>query len=225
MIDAIVVPQGAEYKAVCRAINKNKNSSLPIISIPIGFNQAKAETQIAHLKSLNIQQLVMVGLCGSLSDQYSVGDVVLYQSCFDPHQQITLETDEKLTKTIHHYLSSGSLVTSYTSDRVVNLASEKQQLFQTYQTDVVDMEGFSYLQILQSHNIAVAILRVVSDDSKHDIPDLAQTINDQGKLKALPLTIAMLKHPLGAIQLIKGSLKGLKQLEKIVRQLNLVVNM
>ncbi len=224
MIDAIVVPQGAEYKAVCRAIDKEKHSSLAIISIPMGINQAKVAAKIAYLKSLNVKRLVMMGLCGGLSKQYSVGDVVLYQSCFDPHKQISLETDRELTTTIHDYLPSASLVTSYTSDRVVNLASEKQQIYRTYQTDVVDMEGFSYLQLLQKQNIAVAILRVISDDPQHDIPDLTQAISDQGELKILPLTVTMLKHPLAAIQLIKGSLKGLKKLENTVQKLTSITN-
>ena len=224
MIDAIVVPQGAEYKAVCRGLEKEKHSALAIISIPMGFNQTKVAAKIADLKSLNVRRLVIMGLCGSLSEEYSVGDVVLYQSCFDPHQQITLETDQELTTTIHHYLPSASLVTSYTSDRVVNLASEKQQLHHNYQTDVVDMEGFSYLQLLQNQNIAVAILRVISDDPTHDIPDLTQAISDQGQLKILSLIVVMLKHPLAAIQLIKGSLKGLKKLEKTVKTLRLINN-
>ncbi len=224
MIDAIVVPQGAEYKAVCRGVEKDQHSSLTVVSIPIGFNQTKVAATVAYLKSLNVERLVIMGLCGSLSEQYSVGDVVLYQSCFDPHQQITLKTAQELTTTIHHYLPSASLVTSYTSDRVINLASEKQQLYRTYQTDVVDMEGFSYLQLLQSQNIAVAILRVISDDPQHDIPDLTQAINDQGQLKILSLTVVMIKHPLAAIQLIKGSLKGLKKLEKTVEKLNLIAS-
>ena len=221
MIDAIVVPQGAEYKAVYRAINQDKNSSLPIISIPIGFNQAKAQTQIDYIKSLKIKKLLIVGLCGSLSEEHSVGDVVLYQSCFDPHHQITLETDPKLTKAIHDQLSSASLVTSYTSDRAIDLASEKQKIYDTYQTDVVDMEGFSYLQLLQNHNIGVAILRVVSDHSKQDLPDLTKAISDRGPIKIFPLIIAMIQRPLAATELIKSSLKGLKQLEKTTYKLNI----
>ncbi len=224
MIDAIVVPQGAEYKAVCRAIKKETDSSLAIVSIPMGFNATKVAEKIADLQSLNVKRLVMMGLCGSLSEKYSVGDVVLYQSCFDPHKGITLETDRELTTTIHHHLPSAFLVTSYTSDRVINLASEKRQLYHTYTTDVVDMEGFSYLQLLQNHNIAVAILRVISDDPQHDIPDLSQAINKQGQLKILPLTVAMLKQPFAATQLIKGSLNGLNKLEKTVENLSLIIN-
>lgn len=219
MIDAIVVPQGAEYKSVHRAIYKSNNVSLPIISIPMGFDFSEAEATIAKIQSLNIKQLVMVGLCGSLSPKYSPGDVVIYQSCFDTRQQITLATDTQLTTAIKEKLPNSALVTGVMCDRVISLASEKQQLYRTYQTDVVDMEGFSYLQLFQTHNIPCAMIRVVSDDSKQDIPDVSKAIGDRGELKILPLTITMLNQPLAAIQLIRGSLTGLKILENTVSKL------
>ncbi len=219
MIDAIVVPQGAEYKAVCRGVKDSGSASLPILSIPMGFHQIEAEKAISHLKALNIQRIVIMGLCGSLSQKYSVGDILLYQSCFDPHQQITLQTDNKLTTNLEHHLGKVQLVSSLSCDRVINLASEKQQLYHTYKTDVIDMEGFGYLQILQDNNIAVAMLRVVSDDARYNIPDLTQTIGDRGQLKTFPLTIAMLKQPLAAIRLIKGSLQALQTLEKTAKKL------
>ncbi len=243
MIDAILVPQGTEYKAVCRGVKDSHSAStwrevpslhsgvdklratqrlspsIPIVSLPIGFHKVEGEKAASHLKALNIQRVVMMGLCGSLSKEYFIGDIVLYQSCFDPHQQVTLETDQKLTTTIHHHLATVSLVKSLTSDRVISSAQEKQQLYRTYKTDVIDMEGFGYLQLLQDHNIAVAMLRVISDDAKYDIPDLTQAIGDRGQLKTLPLTIAMVKQPLAAIRLIKGSLQGLQILETTVKQL------
>ncbi len=218
MIEAIVVPQGAEYKAVKSGINKTNNSRLPIIAIPIGFNQTEIAAKIAYLKSLKIKKLVMMGLCGGLSPKYSVGDIVIYQTCFEPNQQITLETDFSLTNSLYEQLSDASLVTGFTSDRFINLAQEKQQIYGKYQTDVIDMEGFSYLHLLKEHNIAIAILRVVSDDCRYDVPDLSQAINERGILKNLPLTIAMLKQPLAAIRFIKGSLQGLQILENIAQK-------
>lgn len=218
MIEAIVVPQGAEYKAVKGGVNTSNNSSFPIIAIPIGFNQTEVAAQLVYLKSLKIKKIVMMGLCGGLSPKYAVGDIVIYQSCFERNQQITLETDLPLTNSLYQQLPHASLVKGFTSDRFINLAQEKQQIYEKYHTDVIDMEGFGYLQLLKEHNIAVAILRVVSDDSRYDVPDLSQAINDQGTLKNLPLTIAMLKQPLATIRLIKGSLQGLQILEKIAQR-------
>lgn len=219
MIDAILVPQGAEYQAVCRGISNSPSKSTLILSIPLGFNQIAGEKVISRLKALNIQRVVMTGLCGSLSPEYCGGDIVIYQSCFDPQQQITLKTDLELITMLQQCLVTASLVTSLTSDRIISFASEKQRLHRTYQTDMVDMEGFNYLELLHQHHIAVAMFRVVSDDARSDLPDLTLAIGDDGQLKILPLTFAMLMQPLAAIRLIKGSLSGLNRLRTTVQQL------
>ncbi len=61
----------------------------------------------------------------------------------------------------------------------------------------------------------MAILRVVSDDSLHDIPDVTSAINSDGSLQPLPLALALIRQPLSATWLIRGSLKGLKILERV----------
>jgi hypothetical protein len=62
-------------------------------------------------------------------------------------------------------------------------------------------------------------LRIVSDDRCGDLPDLNQAIDSQGNLQTLPMAIALIKQPMAAIRLIKGSLTGLKALEQITVKL------
>jgi hypothetical protein len=81
------------------------------------------------------------------------------------------------------------------------------------------MEGFAYLEELQKRGIAVAMLRVVSDDLTGDLPDLSQAIDGKGNLKTASLAIAMLRQPLAATRLIRGSLIGLKALQQITTEL------
>jgi hypothetical protein len=81
------------------------------------------------------------------------------------------------------------------------------------------MEGYSYVRELQRREISVAMVRIVSDDLCGDLPDLNQAIDSQGNLQNLPMAIALIKQPMAAIRLIKGSLTGLKALEKITAQL------
>jgi hypothetical protein len=65
----------------------------------------------------------------------------------------------------------------------------------------------------------VGMIRVVSDDCFHDLPDLSAAFSPEGSLKPLPLAIGMARQPLAASRLIRGSLKGLSRLEKLSRQL------
>ena len=216
-IDTIVVPQGAEYQAVCRGLKQTNVQNVNVISIPIGMENMRQNLAQSLSQKTPPQQVLLMGLCGSLSPLYFVGDVVLYQKCWNLKCS-TVKTNPELTQMIQLKLSV-DVVTGLTSDRPICQAVEKLQLSQTYPVSVVDMEGYGYIQELQHQEISVTMLRVVSDDLTGDIPDLNGAIDPQGNLQALPMAIAFLQQPLAAIGLIRGSLTGLKNLQQITTQL------
>lgn len=94
-IQTILVPQGAEYQTVCRGLSQINSPKPLILPIPIG---CKSLTQ--HLEKLPLPKLheniVLMGLCGSLSPQYEVGDVVIYQECVNESNS-TQSCDHELT--------------------------------------------------------------------------------------------------------------------------------
>jgi nucleoside phosphorylase len=92
------------------------------------------------------------------------------------------------------------------SDRLIWSAAEKRHLGRG--VDVVDMEGFAALEFFLPQGVPTAMLRVVSDDEHHDIPDLTPAFNSDGSLQ-----------PLAATRLIRGSLVGLKVLEQVTKLL------
>lgn len=179
----------------------------------------------------------MLGLCGSLSDRHRVGESVLYQDCLSlstalPSKELedtnTAATDfsethppifcdRSLTTQLHQLINQADLVKALTSDRVICTAAEKRSLAKY--ADVVDMESYFALDFLSQTNIPVAILRVVSDGSDRDIPDLSKAFNSDGSLQILPTVIGMIRQPIAALHLIQGSLKGLEVVERIVSQL------
>ncbi|NJK63332.1 MAG: hypothetical protein HC921_12205 [Synechococcaceae cyanobacterium SM2_3_1] len=113
-------------------------------------------------------------------------------------------------------------VKALTTPRVISLAKEKQQLGQFYGAEVVDMEGYALLQLFQDlamPAVAMSVLRVISDDCYHDIPDLSSTIDLQGQLRWGTLTLGLVRQPLPAWHLIRGSLKGLTVLEHTIQNL------
>ncbi|WP_303862703.1 phosphorylase [Cylindrospermopsis raciborskii] len=234
MIKTIFVPQGSEYQAVYRGLNsvfRNSvsNSKIQVIGIPMGISslQEFLTRKYQHLKQSN-QRILLMGLCGSLHGSYRVGDTVLYEKCIYEKKQLDktnpvnstnqINCDISLTQDIYERIGNRvSLVRGITSDTVVFKSSEKRSLHQKFGADVVDMEGFGFLEFFQGTGISTAILRVVSDDSTHDIPDLTKTINSQGLLEILPLVITLTRQPIAAGHLIRGSLRGLKQLETVTR--------
>jgi hypothetical protein len=79
------------------------------------------------------------------------------------------------------------------------------------------MEGARVLAALLGQK--VAMVRVISDEVGQNLPDLAPAIDNQGNLQPLPLARQMLIRPVAALNLIRGSLKGLSQLAGVAQQL------
>lgn len=222
-IQMILVPQGAEYKAVCRGLSRFACSQPTVVPIPVGSKPLTRYLQklladgcfLNHPRS----QVLVMGLCGSLKHRYALGEIVLYQDCIylvnaaNPGLQ---SCDSTLTALLYSSIPEKiSLVKGLTSDRIIWSAEEKRTLGKQYNADVVDMEGFAILDLLAQSGVAVSMLRVISDDCQHDIPDLNSCISPDGSLQPLPLASRMLRQPIAATQLIRGSLRGLQVLEKV----------
>ena len=216
-INTIVVPQGAEYQAVCRGLAQAKIKNVRVVPIPIGVKQIERVLS-EHCEIIdNSSGILIMGLCGSLSNLCAIGDALLVESCKDVNYNL-IKLNALLTAEIGEKLAIKT-VAALTSDRVITLAQEKLNLARQYSADLVEMEGYSYVVELQNQDKAVAMLRVVSDDSYSDIPDLNRAIDPQGNLKSLPMAIALIEQPLAAVRLIKGSFAGLKALEQITAKL------
>jgi nucleoside phosphorylase len=228
-VDLILVPQGAEYLAVAKGLNRANSIRKPqILSIPVGIEPVtRYLTRIQarnFVKGSSLKVLVM-GLCGSLSPQYDVGDVAVYQECLlksnkNDDRFLVRSLDVQLTNLVGKKLQAkNNLVRGLTSDRLIWQSKEKLQLGQIYNASVVDMEGYAVLEVLHRDKIRLATIRVVSDDCERDIPNLNNAISDDGKIQTWQLAVSAIERPLATFRLIKGSLIGLKRLEQITTQL------
>jgi Phosphorylase superfamily len=238
LVHTILVPQGLEYRAVCRGLRQVAASSRPtVLAIPLGTP--------ALIRQLHAwqgapffapgQRVLIMGLCGALVPRYRVGAAVLYNACVCREDDVlgdspadplgaaltVMACDRPLTNLLKQKLpATMPLVPGLTSLELVASAQEKHQLSQRYGTDVVDMESFAALQILSQRGVSVAVLRVVSDGSQHDLPDLTAAIDlPAGTLHPLPLAIGLLRHPIAAAHLIRGAMHGLKSLQAVTHSL------
>lgn len=227
----ILVPQGAEYHAVRRGIASLPSSSgLPLVyPIPMGGEpvtgfclQWMREILPDHVSDAEHYRpkILVLGLAGSLSPDYSVGDRVVYQQCCHLALGETLECNRSLTEFLRLRLTPHRPpIRALTSPYIITQASEKQNLGQTYNAAVVDMEGFGILKTLQSLDLPVGMVRVIGDRHNQDLPNLNATLNSQGQLDPIPLTLELLKHPLKAMNLIEGALRALPILSQMAIEL------
>ena len=224
-IQTILVPQGAEYSAVCQGIRRVEGPKPRVMAIPMGphpvaqyLEQLRQSEEIAEHGGV-----LLLGLGGSLSIHRSVGDVVICQAYIDAIKASDpqrYECDRPLIDWLTQRLKGkAGLGTGLTCDRVISAAAEKHQLGLSHTTEVVDMEGAAVLKALGRESTAVAILRVISDDCRHNLPDITSAMSPDGSLKSLPLAMSFLKQPLAAVRLIRGSLRGLQILQQVTTKL------
>jgi hypothetical protein len=218
-IQAILVPQGSEYRAVCQGLKRVSVTHLSVLPIPVSPEPATRYLQ-KLLKSgyFNSQQpgVLLMGLCGSLQTNYQIGEAVVYQGCLDGlNNSSSKACDSVLTSWLQNRLPKAPLVKALTSDRLLYTVEQKRQAAQLSGADVVDMEGFAVLNVLSQAGIAVAMVRIISDDANHNLPNLTSAISSEGTLQSLPLALGMLRNPIAATRLIRGSLRGLQALQEV----------
>jgi nucleoside phosphorylase len=220
----VLVPQGAEYQAVVGAI-KNIPHPPVILAIPVG--KLAVTKYLQDWRQINPDfsptGVILMGLGGSLSAEFGLGQAVLLESCLNyQNNQADQEkqSDRALTDWVQQKLGQNiRRVQGLTSDRVIIDASEKQELGKNFNRQVVEMEGSAVLSFFKELGIPATIIRVISDEVEQSLPDLSKIYNSQGKLNAIALTFALGKKPIAGYRLIVASLKSLKILNQITRKL------
>ena len=203
----IVVPQGAEFKAIMDGLNKSQSKSiLPVLAIPAG-SAVKAFLEQESDRFGGVTLVIVLGLCGALTDDAVVGQIGCYETCCDrsgnEYQCDRLDIG-------YEFASWNAVMT----DRVITKATDKQLLNAETNCDVVDMESVWILEFMQQRGIRVSVVRVASDAVVGDLPDLSQVFDLNGALKPMALAQAFVMRPIAALRLIRGSILGLRQLTR-----------
>lgn len=230
----ILVPQGQEYRAVLKGLRLINSSTIKVLPIPIGSQYLtvylKKWLNSEVVNSQSSMRVLVLGLCGSLSPNLRVGDVVVYQNCLpllsnssdqDPENSMAVSWDDDLALALSEKLISSHLVRGLTTDRVIATAIEKQKLGQLYPVEVVDMEGLILLNFFTKAGIKAAMVRVVSDTSYQDLPDLTTAIDQNGTLKIVTLIKVLLQYPVRGLKLISNGLKSLAVLQQLPQKLGI----
>ncbi|MBW4700110.1 MAG: hypothetical protein KME03_19845 [Aphanocapsa lilacina HA4352-LM1] len=214
--DFILVPRGAEYEAVRQGVS---DSNIAVIAIPAGPTAVKRF--LSEFSCRNGSRIWSMGLCGSLSEQLPVGQVVVYRDCRPVRPgAATLPCDPELVQASLSRLEQARLVGALDTDRVIGSAAEKQALARQFATRVVDMESYSVLEALRPADISVGVVRVVSDGAADDLPDLSGAFDGAGNLQPLALAAALVRSPLAGMRLVSSSLIALRALRTVAKRLS-----
>jgi nucleoside phosphorylase len=198
----IVVPRGAEADAVRHAVPQ-------LTVVNPGAAAAESLPEFAPGESA-----VVLGLCGALVG-LSVGDVAIYASVRDNAR--TFHLDPLLAGTLAAALPQASVVTAFTSRRVVTQVEVREVLAHRFEADVVDMEGTHLAAEFAARGVPCAMVRVVSDDATRNLPPIENVIDAKGRIRPLYLALAFARAPAAAVHFVRDVRAALAGLTEVAR--------
>ncbi len=193
-----LVPRGAEAAAVRRA-------GARVVALPAGPRAADALPDV-----LVGERIIVAGLCGALASLLPE-TVVVYEAVVDDGRWYSCDP------TLAASLTGALRAIGYTSPYIVTSASEKRKLALRTGAKVVDMEGASLAAALVARGIRFAMVRVVSDDARHDLPPLRKAIDASGTLRPERVALAFARNPFAAVRFARDSMRALAALERVAR--------
>lgn len=207
--DAIVVPRGAEARAVERGWLAPRPTTLVV---PAGAAAGRALND-----GRPIGTALVLGVCGALDPALRVGDLVVYQAISDGAVTIDLDADLAARCAIVCRSAPRRVLTV---PAVVGDLAAKTELLRSSGAAAVDMEGVAIARALHARNIRVAMVRVVSDDAATALPDLSRVYDTYGRLRPLALASALVRSPLRSVRFIVNVLTALRALRAAARLLS-----
>jgi hypothetical protein len=206
--DAIVVPRGAEARAVERGWPAPRPA---LLVVPAG---AAAGSKLAG-GALPGTALVL-GVCGALDPALQVGDIVVYARVADGADII--ELDRELAAACAAACATTPVGAANVA-RVVDSPAAKAALRAATGAAVIDMEGASIARALQRRSVRVAMVRVVSDAAAGQLPDLSDVYAADGTLRPLALARALVRTPGRSAQFIVHAVHALRMLRTTAARL------
>lgn len=184
-----------------------------------------------HLTENRYEALIVVGLAGALDPRLKTGDAIVYDHCLDARVAIEESTptdlpvqhshkQADLVRTLLDALRETSLNCVYgsgiTVNRVVINAQDKLWLGRQHQAVVVDMESFDVLQVAAKCGVPAAVVRVISDEAEHDLPDFNSAAELDGTVNPRRMAAAMLQRPVASARFLRNLKPALAALRNVL---------
>lgn len=199
--DAIVVPRGAE----ARAVELGWPAAKPILrTVPAGGAAGAALADVALPESA-----LVLGVCGALDPTLRVGDTVVYARIADGADVI--ELDPRLAQACAAACATVP-VGAANVPAVVGSVREKAAVRALTGAAVIDMEAASIARALHRRGVRVAMVRVVSDDAEGELPDLRDVYTPGGALRPLAFALTLARTPQRSLRFIAHVLQALRAL-------------
>jgi nucleoside phosphorylase len=194
----LITAAGLEYRAAASilAASTSRQRGVTLFKTGIGANFT------AEISPRLYDAVLVAGLAGGLDLTLSAGDALVYDRCRDGRDEgaRALACDTRWSETICEAVSAAGLrarrATGVTAGRIVVEAEAKLALGALTLAAAVDME--SYDLIAACGSVPVAVLRVIADEARDDLPDFNRALEAGGEINARRAALVMAARPLAA---------------------------
>ena len=147
------------------------------------------------------QFCITAGFAGSLSENHSVGDILVSDAVQFLGKSKTLPCGKNLVRAA--FLDGAKRIKLLlTSDHVVRTVDEKRQLAPF--ADAVEMESFGVLAAAADRKRSAVAIRVISDDLRNDMPAIVEkAVDEKGRVKIGSVVRDLARHPIHLPALIR----------------------
>jgi adenosylhomocysteine nucleosidase len=184
-------------------VRKYQSASIPVIegeysgkivavaSSGPGRRAARAATDLL-LSGHRPRLIIAAGFAGALDPAIARNDLIVPDEIIDRDEfRFQVDKSRALSGATRH--AGGRLLTV---DKVVLLASEKAELRESYQADLVDMETSAVAAMCQERLVRFLSVRVISDDARTDLPrEVASVLAHGGSYRAGAALRAVWQRP------------------------------
>ena len=187
-----------------------------------GNARTKAEAALgvrtAPASPVKPDAVLVIGLCGGLTESLPEGRVVAYTSCKSTEaMKPVLPCSQRAVDSVVTLLASSGIAcdraVGITSSRIATNRQERLALAESG-AGVVDMESYSILEAAAGARIPVAVLRVVADSLDRVLPNLNRALDDAGGLDGRKALRVALGSPVRTAKLLAANKRAMQRLTK-----------
>jgi adenosylhomocysteine nucleosidase len=166
----------------------------------------------------NFELCVSAGLCGALSPEYEVGQIVVAKSAFLATERREIRSDEELLRFACD-LGARPARRFCTVDRVLVTKNEKSQFAEI--GEIVEMESFVVMELAAAAGIPTVAIRAVSDVADEDLPlDMNQIFSSRGTVSMRRVAGEIARHPASITGLARLGTQSRNAAERLARFLD-----
>jgi nucleoside phosphorylase len=191
-------------------------NELVLVISGMGPGNAKAKAEAVLDPREKPDAIVVIGLCGGLTESMGEGRIVAYTECLSSEpSNSTLRCSKAVTDILMSALMTAKIpcdwVVGITSARIATTRDERL-LLASSGAAVVDMETYPIVKAAAEIGVPVVVLRVVSDSMDRELPDLNRALNDAGGLDGRKALKVALGSPLKTLKLLAANKRAMQRL-------------